>query len=39
MASSGFSATTSKRLLRSLRDAQKIKLIGKSSVSRYLLLK
>lgn len=35
----GFSPSTSKRLLRSLRDAEKIKLVGRSSASRYVLLK
>lgn len=34
----GFSPTTSKRLLKRLRDAEKIQLVGKSSASRYVLL-
>src|SRR5690625_3217926 len=35
----GFSTSTSKRLLRKLRDRNILKLIGKSSASRYVLIK
>lgn len=35
----GFSTSTSKRLLRKLRDRNRLKLIGKSSSSRYVLIK
>lgn len=35
----GFSASTSKRILNKLRDVDEIKLIGKSSASRYVRVK
>lgn len=35
----GFSTSTSKRFLRKLRDRNRLKLIGKSSASRYVLIK